>query len=116
MQIFANMVNFTIKHEFLWFNLKTLKGNGILLLSHEDYANYTCQTLGFYDISTSNIWEKVFKNGTSEVCGSKQTHHFKFFKGCLPQILLGLILNTLSHMFLGTLTWHDKAQVLLCIY
>ena len=23
---------------------------------------------------------------------------FKFFKGCLPQILLGLFLNTLSHL------------------
>ena len=25
---------------------------------------------------------------------------FKFFKGCLPQILLGALLNTLSHLFL----------------
>ena len=25
-------------------------------------------------------------------------YHFKFFKGCLPQILLGPFLNTLSHM------------------
>ena len=27
-------------------------------------------------------------------------YHFKFFKGCLPQILLGPFLNTLSQMFL----------------
>ena len=27
-----------------------------------------------------------------------RTYHFKFFKGCLPQILLGPFLNTLSHM------------------
>ena len=26
-------------------------------------------------------------------------YHFKFFKGCLPQILLGPFLNTLSHLF-----------------
>ena len=26
--------------------------------------------------------------------------HFKFFKGCLPQIFLGPLLNTLSHLFL----------------
>ena len=25
-------------------------------------------------------------------------HHFKYFKGCLPQIPLGLFLNTLSHI------------------
>ena len=25
-------------------------------------------------------------------------YHFKFFKGCLPQILLGSFLNTLNHM------------------
>ena len=31
-----------------------------------------------------NTWDKVFKNGPS--------------KGCLPKILLGLFLNTLSHM------------------
>ena len=24
-------------------------------------------------------------------------YHFKFFKGCLPQILFGLFLNTLTH-------------------
>ena len=28
-------------------------------------------------------------------------YHFKFFKGCLPQILLGPFLNTLTHLFLN---------------
>ena len=27
---------------------------------------------------------------------------FKFFKGCLPQILLGLFLNTLTHLLITT--------------
>ena len=27
-----------------------------------------------------------------------RSYQFKFFKGCLPQILLGPILNTLSHL------------------
>ena len=26
---------------------------------------------------------------------------YKFFKGCLPQVLLGPFLNTLSHLILG---------------
>ena len=32
------------------------------------------------------------------VCLSKQ-YLFKFFEGCLPQLLLGPLLNTLSHIF-----------------
>ena len=39
-------------------------------------------------------WVKVFKNGTSKICGRR----FKFFKGCLPQMLLGPFLNTLNQM------------------
>ena len=38
-------------------------------------------------LSSSKIWDKVFKNGPS-----------KIFKGCLAQILLGPFLNTLSHI------------------
>ena len=46
------------------------------------------------------IWEKVFKNGPSKIwevnCFSRP-YLFKFFKGCLTQILLGPFSNTLSH-------------------
>ena len=45
-----------------------------------------------------NIWDKVFKNGPSEICLSRP-YPFKFFKNCIPQIFLGPFLNTLSHMF-----------------
>ena len=34
------------------------------------------------------------------VCLSRP-YHFKFFKGCLPQILLSPFLNTLTHIFLN---------------
>ena len=43
----------------------------------------------------------IFKNIPSKICGRqrlKRPYHFKFFKGCLPQILLGPFLNTLSHI------------------
>ena len=40
------------------------------------------------------IRDKVFKNGPSKI------YPFKFFKGCLPQILLGPFLNTLPHIIL----------------
>ena len=43
----------------------------------------------------SDIWVNVFKNGPSRLSGP---YHFKFFKGCLPQILLGAFLNALTHI------------------
>ena len=46
------------------------------------------------------IWDKVFKNGPSEICGRQPLSNLKWlFKGCLPQILLGPFLNTLPHFF-----------------
>ena len=46
-------------------------------------------------------WENENISGCQSFTLTKQTsrpYHFKFFKGCLPQILLGSFLNTLSHM------------------
>ena len=40
------------------------------------------------------FWVKVFKNGPSK----SRSNHFRFFKGCLPQILLGPLLNTLTYL------------------
>ena len=37
---------------------------------------------------------------TSEICG-RRLYHFKFFKGCFPQVLLSPFLNTLSQMTQG---------------
>ena len=37
---------------------------------------------------------------------------FKFFKGCLPQILLGLFLNTFSHVYLNEpLTMYNVCKI-----
>ena len=61
-------------------------------------------------------WDKVFKNGPSKIFGRQplqkrrdmvflsRPYSFKFFKGCLPQILLGLFLNTLSQIIVRFLT------------
>ena len=52
----------------------------------------------FSNCLVNPIWVEVFKNGPSEICGRKplknliclgRPYHFKFFKGCLSQILLG---------------------------
>ena len=57
-----------------------------------------------------NKWVKVFKNGTSKICGRQllkiwidivcldKPYQFKFLKGFYPQILLGPFLNTLTQM------------------
>ena len=56
-----------------------------------------------YSKSMKDIWVKVFKNGPSKICGRQSIclsgpYHFKFFKGCLLQILLGPSLNTLTSL------------------
>ena len=57
-----------------------------------------------------HIWVKVFKNGPSKICGRKpakfwsdtvclsRPYHFKFFKGCVLQLLHDSFLNTLTYM------------------
>ena len=44
------------------------------------------------------FWKTAFKK--SEVIWSNRPYHFKYFKGCLPEILLGPLLNTFSQIFL----------------
>ena len=61
------------------------------------------------------IWDKVFKNGPSKICGRQPLKNlkgygllpFKFLKGYHPQILLGPSLNTLSHLC----CMHDKRVI-----
>ena len=63
----------------------------------------------YYHEKLHYLWDKVFKNGTIKICGRQppkilrdmdvlsRPYPFKFFKGCLPQILLGSLLNSLFH-------------------
>ena len=51
-----------------------------------------------------HIWDKLFKNGPSKIYRRQplknlKGYPYKFFKGCLPQILLDPFLNTLPHPF-----------------
>ena len=43
------------------------------------------------------VEDSLYKTWSDMVCLGR-TYHFKFFKGCLPQILLGPFLNTLTDM------------------
>ena len=63
-------------------------------------------------------FETYSENGLSKICGRQplkklkgDLHPFKNFKGCLPQVLLGLFLNTLS-LFLFQSTFGDN----LCLF
>ena len=60
----------------------------------------------------NSIWISVFKNGPSKMCGTQLLKNLKWYglrnqtrPGCLPQILLGPFLNTLTHISLGELTY-----------
>ena len=49
--------------------------------------------------SIQDLWKTVFKNLCKTAFNRLSIPFpFKFFKGCLPQILLGPLLNTLSQM------------------
>ena len=70
-------------------------------INHSSTGSDKKHTQQLNSIKESKIWNKVFKNGPSEICGRqilknlkgygllKQTIHFKFFEGCLPQISSG---------------------------
>ena len=59
-----------------------------------------------YESASMVKWDKVFKNRPSKICGSQPLKNFKGYtslpkvdhttKGCVPQILLGPFLNTLT--------------------
>ena len=52
------------------------------------------------------MWRKAFKK--FEVIWSAYADHFRFFKGCLPQILLSAFLNTLTHSIFTPIPVHVK--------
>ena len=59
---------------------------------------------GIQDWPKWNLWKTAFK---------KFEVHFNFFKGCLPQILIGLFLNTLTQMLLKK-SFLNISEVSLC--
>ena len=99
--------------------LQNITWSNMLLINHghNGQKGHTCH-IKFHLVS----WEIVFiklvkvvcKNRPSKICGwqplkklkwyglPKQTIslHFKFFKDCLPQILLGPFLNTLTQVII----------------
>ena len=64
-------------------------------------------------------WDKAFKDGPSKIygrqplkilklCLSRPYSFFIFFEGCLPQVLLGPFLNTLSQIYIPYTTLQAK--------
>ena len=49
-----------------------------------------------------NFWKTAFKKFEGAWSALSKPHPLKFFKGCLPQSLLGPFLNTLSHLMVCT--------------
>ena len=84
------------------------------------FLNVLTNIIDYFKNFLKIIWDNVFKNGASNICGRltlknlngygvlKQTislqtlpYPFKLFKGFLPQMLLARFLNTLSHIIIG---------------
>ena len=86
-------------------------------------AYFCIKEIGFYIFpeDVKYIWVKVFKNGSSKICGRQP---LKKLKGCLPQSLLGPLLNTLTHLifrllkksFLASLTKFTLTFVCMLAY
>ena len=76
---------------------------GVALLSHFFSEIILVAVYVKWFSSERYTWVRVFKNGPNKICGrqpyNKFEVHFKFFKGCLPQFLLGPFLNTLTHLY-----------------
>ena len=49
------------------------------------------------------MWKRAFKDILRDTVCLSRPYPLKVFKGCLPQILLGQFLNTLSHIILKVL-------------
>ena len=68
--------------------------NPELINCYVNFWSEICQTKMY-----ENIWHEVFKNGPSML-----QRTITFFKGCLPQNLLGPFLNTFPHTWMEN-TW-----------
>ena len=87
-------------------HLRSFTGFWIRLWEEEDW--YMKRLKNQPSIHWQWIWFKVFRNWPSKICGLEplkiwsdmvwsRPYQFKFFKRCLPQILLGPFLNILTH-------------------
>ena len=80
---------------------KLIKGQNYQICWHHQLIHSWFQLIIRDTFLSGIIWDKVFKNGPSKICGRQPLKNLKdsikFFKGGLPQILLGPFLNFLYH-------------------
>ena len=77
--------------------------------SHSAYQVKT-EIVTIFRTNLQIIWDKVFKNGSGKIFERQplknlKVYSFKFFKSCLPQILFGPFLNTLSQIIYRFITF-----------
>ena len=77
---------------------ETLVKNGLNKWKGWYFACYLCYKYCVINIYVIKFGEdSLYKRGRDMVCLSRP-YRFKFFKGCLPKILLGPFLNTWTHI------------------
>ena len=96
---------------FEYFDQHALGHEYILIFYLTLFAKFTyfIPVIALYFFSLGNKWDKVFKNGPSKICWGRP-YYFNFFKGCLPQILLGPFWNTLSQILTYLITFWTFMQ------
>ena len=62
--------------------------------------------------TNQNLWKIALKKISRDMACLSRPYSFNFFKGCLPQILLGPLLNNLLHISL--ILQEEWANCLLC--
>ena len=67
--------------------------NSLFLRSKEAYLGQSIQ-----EWTKEILWKTAFKKFEGVWSAQRRTYPFEFCKGCLPQILLGSLLNTLPHL------------------
>ena len=101
-------------------NLAFYGGSWEPLRNHVAIKTYNKNARKINPCQANVTWDKLFKNGPSKICGRQPLKNLKpskYFKGCLPHILISPFLNTLIHMSIppgsirgtenGPLPWNE---------
>ena len=115
------VIEITQHVENWWCQVKLWQKHDSKGISHDFSIFWSLSSI--YIIATSftelsNTWGQVLKNGRTKICGKQplkiwsdnRPYYFNFFKGCLPQILLGPFWNTLSQILTYLITFWTFMQ------
>ena len=83
--------------------------NGFIFIWYCIFFYGRCMQDNYYSLTS---FKNVGGEGAHQMCIKclGRQYHFKFFKGCLPQILLGPFLTTLTQILILTQHGHESKE------